>query len=102
MVNLPPPSRGAEERRRAGCPHVTISTELASHVGKPGVAAVEAGRTPDGEVYEWSKAGRAGKVRRGGANGFAREREVGKAGQHRVQHAVGRHAPELGDHAPAR
>lgn len=57
--------KGAEERRRAGCPHVTISTELASHVGKPGVAAVEAGRTPDGEVYEWSKAGRAGKVRRG-------------------------------------
>lgn len=54
----------AEERRRAGCHHVSISTELDEHVGRPGVAAVEAGRTPDGQAYEWSKAGRAGKVRR--------------------------------------
>ena len=54
----------AEERRRAGHRHVSISTELEDHVGRPGVAAVEQGRTPDGEAYEWSKAGRAGKPRR--------------------------------------
>ncbi|PZP35164.1 MAG: hypothetical protein DI603_04620 [Roseateles depolymerans] len=55
----------AEERRRQGHCHVSISTELEDHVGQAGVAAVEGGRTPDGEVYEWSKAGRAGKVRKG-------------------------------------
>jgi hypothetical protein len=54
----------AEDRRRAGHRHVSISTELAESVGRPGVAAVEGGRTPDGAAYEWSKAGRAGKLRR--------------------------------------
>lgn len=54
----------AEDRRRQGHAHVSISTELADHVGRAGVAAVEGGKTPDGEAYEWSKAGRAGKVRR--------------------------------------
>ena len=54
----------AEDRRKQGHSHVSISTELEGSVGRPGVAAVEGGRTPDGEVYEWSKAGRAGKVRR--------------------------------------
>ena len=54
----------AEDRRRAGLRHVSISTELDGSVGRPGVAAVEGGMTPDGEAYEWSKAGRAGKVRR--------------------------------------
>lgn len=54
----------AEDRRRHGHRHVSISTELENHVGQAGVAAVEGGRTPDGEVYDWSKAGRAGKVRR--------------------------------------
>lgn len=54
----------AEAQRRAGHRHVSISTELEDHVGRPGVAAVEGGRTPDGHAYEWSKAGRAGKVRR--------------------------------------
>lgn len=54
----------AEERRRQGHRHVSISTELEGSVGRPGVSAVEGGRTPDGEAYEWSKAGRAGKVRR--------------------------------------
>lgn len=54
----------AEAQRRAGHRHVSISTELEDHVGRPGVAAVEGGRTPDGEAYEWSKAGRAGKMRR--------------------------------------
>lgn len=54
----------AEERRRAGHAHVSISTALDGSVGRPGVSAVEGGRTPDGQAYEWSKAGRAGKVRR--------------------------------------
>jgi hypothetical protein len=54
----------AEAQRRQGHAHVSISTELSDHVGRPGVAAVEDGRTPDGEAYDWSKAGRAGKVRR--------------------------------------
>lgn len=54
----------AEDRRRLGHRHVSISTELEDHVGRAGVAAVEGGRTPDGEAYEWSKAGRAGKPRR--------------------------------------
>jgi hypothetical protein len=54
----------AEERRKQGRHHVSISTELDDHVGRAGVAAVEAGRTPDGQAYEWSKAGRAGKPRR--------------------------------------
>jgi hypothetical protein len=54
----------AEDLRRHGHRHVCISTELEDHVGQAGVAAVEGGRTPDGEAYEWSKAGRAGKPRR--------------------------------------
>ena len=55
----------AEDRRKAGHRHVSISTELDESVGRPGVSAVEGGKTPDGEAYEWSKAGRAGKVRKG-------------------------------------
>lgn len=54
----------AEAQRRAGRRHVCISTALDDQVGAPGVASVEAGRTPDGQAYDWSKAGRAGKVRR--------------------------------------
>jgi hypothetical protein len=61
---LAPARACAEAQRRAGHRHVSISTELEEHVGAAGVAAVEGGRTPDGEAYEWSKAGRAGKVRR--------------------------------------
>lgn len=37
----------AEDRRRQGHAHVSISTELADHVGRAGVASVEGGRTPD-------------------------------------------------------
>lgn len=44
--------------------HVTISSELRDMVGPVGVAAVEDGVTPDGQVYEWSKAGRAGASRK--------------------------------------
>lgn len=53
-----------EARRRAGMAHVSLSTDFSHHVGRPGVAAVEDGKTPDGQAYEWSKAGRAGKPRR--------------------------------------
>jgi len=35
-----------------------------NHVGKPGVAAVENGKTPDGHDYDWSKATRAGAIKR--------------------------------------
>lgn len=55
----------AERQRQRGHAHVCISTELADHVGRAGVTAVEGGKTPDGQAYEWSKAGRAGKMRRG-------------------------------------
>lgn len=44
--------------------HVCIASELRAMVGVMGVSAVENGRTPDGAVYDWSKAGRAGAVRR--------------------------------------
>ena len=54
----------AEALRKLGHRHVSISTELDEHVGAAGVSSVEAGKTPDGHHYEWSKAGRAGKMRR--------------------------------------
>ena len=44
--------------------HVTMSSEMRDMVGPVGVAAVEDGRTPDGQLYDWSKAGRAGASRR--------------------------------------
>ena len=57
----------AECERLRQCPgvsHVTLSSELSDMVGKAGVTAVVDGKTPDGQVYDWSKAGRAGQVRR--------------------------------------
>lgn len=50
--------------RDAGYSFVTMVAEDPQHVGKPGVDAVVDGKTPDGEDYEWSKTGRAGKPRR--------------------------------------
>ena len=44
--------------------HVVISSEPRDMVGPVGVAAVENGQTPDGQAYDWSKAGRAGASRR--------------------------------------
>lgn len=44
--------------------HVVISSELRDMVGPVGVAAVEEGRTPSGDIYDWSKAGRAGNSRK--------------------------------------
>ena len=45
----------AEEKRRAGMRHVTISTENPDSVGQPGVTAVTDGKTPDGNEYGWKK-----------------------------------------------
>lgn len=53
-----------KEKRNAGYSFVTMVAEDPNHVGKPGVDAVVDGKTPDGQAYEWSKAGRAGLPRR--------------------------------------
>jgi hypothetical protein len=53
-----------KEKRNAGYSFVTMVAEDPNQVGKPGVDAVVNGKTPDGQVYEWSKAGRAGTPRR--------------------------------------
>lgn len=52
-------------RRDAGHSFVTMVAEDPRQVGKPGVDAVEDGKTPDGHAYDWSKTGRAGKPRKG-------------------------------------
>jgi hypothetical protein len=52
-----------EARRREGARFVTMSNEPADMVGGFGVSSVVDGKLPNGEVYDWSKAGRAGKVR---------------------------------------
>jgi hypothetical protein len=64
--------KAMEELRHAGHRHVCMSTEFDGHVGKKGVAAVIDGKTPDGEDYEWSKAARAGRSRRGDENKIPR------------------------------
>jgi hypothetical protein len=53
-----------KEKRDAGYAFVTMVAEDPSHVGKPGVDAVLDGKTPDGQDYDWSKTGRAGKPRK--------------------------------------
>ena len=53
-----------KEKRNAGYSFVTMVAEDPNQVGKPGVDAVVDGKTPDGQAYEWSKTGRAGKPRR--------------------------------------
>lgn len=54
----------AEAKRKEGFHHISISTEFAGSVGKPGVTSVENGKTPDGFIYDWSKAHRAGAPKR--------------------------------------
>jgi hypothetical protein len=54
-----------KDKRDAGYTFVTMVSENPHSVGKPGVAAVVDGKTPDGQDYDWSKAGRAGKPRKG-------------------------------------
>jgi hypothetical protein len=53
-----------KEKRDAGYSFVTMVAEDPNQVGKPGVDAVANGKTPDGQDYDWSKAGRAGKPRK--------------------------------------
>ena len=53
-----------KEKRNAGFSFVTMVAEDPNQVGKPGVDAVADGKTPDGQVYDWSKAGRAGMPRK--------------------------------------
>lgn len=53
-----------EVKRKDGARHVTLSSELSNMVGHAGVDTVADGKTPDGQTYDWSKADRAGKVRR--------------------------------------
>jgi hypothetical protein len=57
--------RLTERLRAAGKRHVTISSELASVIGKPGVDAVEQGRLPGGDAYEFNKRHRGGGPRSG-------------------------------------
>jgi hypothetical protein len=51
-------------RKQSDVCHVTMSSELNDMVGKAGVDSVIDGKTPDGHAYDWSKSGRAGKMRR--------------------------------------
>lgn len=51
--------------RDQGMRNVVISIEPPEMVGGFGVTSVVDGKTPSGEDYEWSKQGRAGKVRDG-------------------------------------
>ena len=55
--------RFTEALRASGKHHVTISSELGSSIGKPGVDAVEGGRLPGGEAYEFDKRHRGGGPR---------------------------------------
>jgi len=58
--DLLPALKFSEARRREGLRHVCISTELADSVGQGGVNAVEGGKLPDGQVYDFNKAHRGG------------------------------------------
>jgi hypothetical protein len=44
---------------------VTMTSQNSNSVGKAGVDSVEDGKTPDGQEYSWSKASRAGRMRKG-------------------------------------
>lgn len=51
-------------QRDAGHTFVTMASENPENTGKPGVDTVADGKTPDGQDYDWSKAGRAGRPRK--------------------------------------
>ena len=52
-----------ESLRSQGMTHVCMSSQLEGQVGKPGVASIVDGKTPDGHDYDWTKQGRAGRMR---------------------------------------
>ena len=57
----------ADLRKRATTEHlsaITMCSEMADNVGKVGVDAVVDGKTPDGEIYDWNKDTRIGKMKR--------------------------------------
>lgn len=43
---------------------ITMVSQNSNSVGRAGVDSIVDGKTPSGEVYDWSKAGRAGKMKR--------------------------------------
>lgn len=54
-----------ESKRKQCMRFVTMVSESSQSVGQPGLATVANGKLPDGHDYDWSKADRAGKARRG-------------------------------------
>ncbi len=52
-------------RTKDGVQFVTFVSQNEAQVGKAGVDSVKDGKTPDGQDYTWSKADRAGKMKRG-------------------------------------
>jgi hypothetical protein len=54
----------AKHQREAGCTFVTMVSENPQHMGKQGVDTIADGKTPDGQDYDWSKAGRAGRPKK--------------------------------------
>ena len=53
-----------KEKRDAGHAFVTMASENPQSAGKQGVDTIADGKTPDGQEYDWSKAGRAGRPRK--------------------------------------
>ncbi len=53
-----------KDKRDAGLRFVTMVSENTQSVGKQGVDTIVDGKTPDGQDYGWSKAGRAGRPRK--------------------------------------
>jgi hypothetical protein len=53
-----------KEMRDRGYTFVTMASENPQHAGKQGVDTIADGKTPDGQEYDWSKAGRAGRPRK--------------------------------------
>lgn len=56
--------RVMKAKHDAGFAFVTMVSQDPNSVGKAGVDEVVDGKTPQGLPYDWSKAGRAGQVRR--------------------------------------
>lgn len=48
---------------------VTMASQNSMSVGKPGVDSIVNGKTPDGHDYTWSKAGRAGRMKKSDYDG---------------------------------
>ena len=53
-----------ETLRKEGNTFIASSCANVEHIGKSGVDSIVDGKTPQGDDYTWSKAGRAGKPKR--------------------------------------